>query len=163
WPGLPVVILLSPRMPPSTTALTAPWWPLTVDCTTWKCIFTLWKPGGKPGGGLQVTSPHLVEHLRVIGAHMQRNATVAADGRGSAGASEAEWMAGFENVHVAFPDANRVLMPVLDGLDLDIHAGTFTAIIGPSGCGKTTILNLLADVIKPTSGNVRIRGAEPGS
>jgi ABC-type nitrate/sulfonate/bicarbonate transport system ATPase subunit len=72
-------------------------------------------------------------------------------------------LARFEDVHVSFPDRAGCPVPVLDGLDLDIRAGSFTAIIGPSGCGKTTILNLLADAITPTSGRVTIRGAAPGS
>ena len=80
----------------------------------------------------------------------------------TAAPQDSEVLAQLEDVHVAFPDSNRNMSPVLEGLDLDVRAGTFTAIIGPSGCGKTTILNLLADVIQPTSGTVTIRGAKPG-
>ncbi len=72
-------------------------------------------------------------------------------------------LARFDDVHVSFPDRSGHPAPVLDGLDLDIQVGSFTAIIGPSGCGKTTILNLLADAIQPTSGTVTIRGGRPGS
>jgi NitT/TauT family transport system ATP-binding protein len=74
-----------------------------------------------------------------------------------------EILARFEDVHVSFPDRSNTEVPVLDGLNLDIRVGSFTAIIGPSGCGKTTILNLLADVIAPSSGSVTIRGERPGS
>ena len=43
------------------------------------------------------------------------------------------------NIHKTFaPDVT-----VLDGLDLKIEAGKFTALIGPSGCGKTTILCMI--------------------
>lgn len=66
----------------------------------------------------------------------------------------------FTDVHVSFGTPSRTA-PVLNGLDLEIRQGSFTAIIGPSGCGKTTILNLLADVIEPTSGQVRIHGKSP--
>jgi NitT/TauT family transport system ATP-binding protein len=69
----------------------------------------------------------------------------------------------FDDVHVDFPDRNDNPMPVLAGLNLEVGAETFTAIIGPSGCGKTTILNLLADVIEPTEGRVTIHGEKPGS
>jgi NitT/TauT family transport system ATP-binding protein len=76
---------------------------------------------------------------------------------------DSEVLARFDNVRVSFPDRAGNSVPVLDGLDLSIRAGSFTAIIGPSGCGKTTILNLLADAIKPTSGDVTIRGASPAA
>ncbi|MCP4797140.1 MAG: ATP-binding cassette domain-containing protein, partial [Phycisphaeraceae bacterium] len=41
----------------------------------------------------------------------------------------------------------------LDGLDLDIDAGRFVALMGPSGSGKTTLLNLLAGIDRPTRGS----------
>jgi NitT/TauT family transport system ATP-binding protein len=69
-------------------------------------------------------------------------------------------IAEFRDVRVSFEEQG-VEIPVLAGLDLEVHEGTFTAIIGPSGCGKTTILNLLADVISPSSGEVRVHGAAP--
>ena len=42
----------------------------------------------------------------------------------------------------------------LDGVDLDIAAGRFTAIMGPSGSGKSTLMNLAAGLDDPTSGEV---------
>ena len=52
---------------------------------------------------------------------------------------------------------------VLHELDLDIPAGDFVAIMGPSGSGKTTLLNLLGGLDRPTSGTVKIGGAELSS
>ena len=63
------------------------------------------------------------------------------------------------DVHKSFQrDTQRI--DVFTGLTLDIEAGSFTALMGPSGSGKSTLLNLLAGLDKPTSGVVRVGGAE---
>ena len=46
--------------------------------------------------------------------------------------------------------------PVLTGLDLDVPAGAFTAILGPSGSGKTTLLRLLAGFERADAGTITI-------
>ena len=46
----------------------------------------------------------------------------------------------------------------LDGVDLDIPAGSFTAIVGASGSGKSTMMHCLAGLDEPTSGQVRLLG-----
>ena len=48
----------------------------------------------------------------------------------------------------------------LQNVSLDIPAAKLTAILGPSGCGKTTLLKVIAGLIKPTSGSVKVRGNE---
>jgi putative ABC transport system ATP-binding protein len=44
----------------------------------------------------------------------------------------------------------------LDGISVELSAGSFTAIIGPSGSGKSTFLNVAAGLDRPTSGRVTI-------
>lgn len=49
----------------------------------------------------------------------------------------------------------------LDGIDLELPAGSFTALIGASGCGKSTLLRLIGDLDEPTAGAVTIGGERP--
>jgi putative ABC transport system ATP-binding protein len=52
------------------------------------------------------------------------------------------------------------IIPVLVGIDLDVQAGDFVALMGPSGSGKSTLLNLIAGIDKPSSGELRIAGVD---
>jgi putative ABC transport system ATP-binding protein len=47
---------------------------------------------------------------------------------------------------------------VLEGLDLDVPAGSYEALMGPSGSGKTTLLNLIAGLDRPNEGSVEVAG-----
>jgi putative ABC transport system ATP-binding protein len=63
------------------------------------------------------------------------------------------------NVYKIFQrDSEKI--EIFTGLTLDIAEGSFTALMGPSGSGKSTLLNLLAGLDKPTSGSIRVAGAE---
>jgi putative ABC transport system ATP-binding protein len=48
----------------------------------------------------------------------------------------------------------------LDGVNLSIGKGEFTAIVGPSGSGKTTLLNMIGGLDNPTSGTIVVDGIE---
>ena len=48
----------------------------------------------------------------------------------------------------------------VDGVDLQVAAGTLHSIIGPNGAGKTTLFNLISGALKPTRGQVFLRGRE---
>lgn len=47
----------------------------------------------------------------------------------------------------------------LKEVTVDIQKGEFISLLGPSGCGKTTLLRIMADLIQPTSGNIKVAGS----
>jgi iron complex transport system ATP-binding protein len=49
---------------------------------------------------------------------------------------------------------------VVDGLDLDVLAGSVTAVIGPNGCGKSTLLRALGRLMRPERGQVLLDGQD---
>lgn len=49
---------------------------------------------------------------------------------------------------------------LVDGVDLDIRPGRFTAVVGPSGCGKSSLLYLLGLIDRPTSGDLLLDGRD---
>jgi putative ABC transport system ATP-binding protein len=51
-------------------------------------------------------------------------------------------------------------IPVLQGIDLTVPAGSYIALMGPSGSGKTTLLNLVAGIDRPTGGSLEVCGYE---
>ena len=67
-------------------------------------------------------------------------------------------------VVIVTEDVTRVYEPdgipinALNGIDLTIKSGEFTALVGPSGSGKTTFLNIISGLDSPTEGKVLLAG-----
>jgi NitT/TauT family transport system ATP-binding protein len=61
------------------------------------------------------------------------------------------------DVHKTFT-ARRGSVEALHSIALTIDRGEFVSLIGPSGCGKSTLLRIIADLLQPTSGDVRVNG-----
>ena len=53
-------------------------------------------------------------------------------------------------------------LTALGGLEFEVGDREFVSIIGPSGCGKSTVLRLVADILQPTAGEIRIYGESAG-
>lgn len=70
---------------------------------------------------------------------------------GSKGSYDASASIVLRDIHKAFGGHK-----VLGGLNLDIHAGEFLALLGPSGCGKTTVLRIIAGFEAADAGTIAI-------
>jgi len=66
------------------------------------------------------------------------------------------------DLHKVYDETN-VPVHALNGVDLKIEEGEFTAIVGPSGSGKTTLLNMIGGLDTPSSGEVSINGTAVSS
>lgn len=78
---------------------------------------------------------------------------------GQAPLAAAEVVVSVRDVHKAYgPAGNRVL--ALEGISLDARRGEFLCMVGASGCGKTTLLNLISELDRPSSGEIAIDGRQ---
>ncbi|HEY0562792.1 MAG TPA: ABC transporter ATP-binding protein [Methylophilus sp.] len=64
-----------------------------------------------------------------------------------------------ENINMTFV-TNKGTFEALKDVNLNIKEGEFVSIIGHSGCGKSTVLNMIAGLLTPTSGNLFCAGRE---
>jgi ABC-type nitrate/sulfonate/bicarbonate transport system ATPase subunit len=64
-----------------------------------------------------------------------------------------------EGVGKTFRDRDDEVV-ALDGIDLEVSDGEFVSIVGPSGCGKSTLFNILAGLLEPSRGAIRVDGEE---
>ncbi len=59
-----------------------------------------------------------------------------------------------QNLVVEYYSAGYALRPI-NGLNLDVSAGSLVILLGPSGCGKTTLLSCLGGILRPKSGAIK--------
>ena len=62
----------------------------------------------------------------------------------------------FDHISKAYDNTAKVI----DDLTLDIYQGELVTLLGPSGCGKTTLLKMVNKLILPSSGAVKVNGAD---
>ncbi len=60
-----------------------------------------------------------------------------------------------DDLVVEYSSGGYAVRPI-DGLDLEVKAGSLTLLLGPSGCGKTTLLSCLGGILRPTSGRISL-------
>ena len=58
------------------------------------------------------------------------------------------------------PASGQPLVTVLHGIDLDIYAGEFVAVVGSSGSGKSTLMNILGCLDRPSDGSYHFQGQD---
>jgi NitT/TauT family transport system ATP-binding protein len=64
------------------------------------------------------------------------------------------------NINVRF-FTDRRSVTAIEGLSLDVAAGEFLTLLGPSGCGKSTFLRVVADLVRPSRGEISVLGSAP--
>jgi putative ABC transport system ATP-binding protein len=74
-------------------------------------------------------------------------------------APEPAYVVRMRDVHRTYRRGS-VLVPVLRGVDLEVSAGEWVAILGPSGSGKSTLLNILGLLDRPNRGTYELEGED---
>jgi len=64
------------------------------------------------------------------------------------------------NLSLTFETADAPVV-ALSKINLQVKAGEFVSLIGPSGCGKTTLMRVMADLERPTGGEITVNGLSP--
>ncbi|MEZ3433639.1 MAG: ABC transporter ATP-binding protein [Lachnospiraceae bacterium] len=62
-----------------------------------------------------------------------------------------------KNIHYAYHNLEGET-PALSGISFSLNKGEFVAIVGPSGCGKSTLLSIIAGLLVPEKGLIKING-----
>ena len=65
-----------------------------------------------------------------------------------------------KNLHKTYNPDSPIAVHALQGVDLEIKKGEFTAIVGPSGSGKSTLLNIIGGLDNLTDGSIEVGGSD---
>ncbi|MDG6926424.1 MAG: ABC transporter ATP-binding protein [Nitrososphaerota archaeon] len=84
---------------------------------------------------------------------------VASSDNGTKGPDVSQPVIQVEHVSLSFAK-EKASMPALVDISLTAYKNEFVAITGPSGCGKSTLLRIIAGLVRPTSGSVKLAGQE---
>jgi putative ABC transport system ATP-binding protein len=64
-----------------------------------------------------------------------------------------------QDLVVEYSSGGYAVRPI-NGLSLDVAAGSLLILLGPSGCGKTTLLSCLGGILRPKSGAIKFDGVD---
>ena len=64
-----------------------------------------------------------------------------------------------DDVSMVFGGKDRGVT-ALENIHFEVYKNEFISLLGPSGCGKSTLLRLMADLLQPTSGEIRIQNKD---
>ena len=67
----------------------------------------------------------------------------------------------FDGVSKVYRDRSGHEVEALAGVTFTVEAEELLAVVGPSGCGKSTLLNMVAGLVRPTTGTVAFEGTRP--
>jgi NitT/TauT family transport system ATP-binding protein len=87
---------------------------------------------------------------------MESSAVLAQPARAATGSPAVEC----RDLTVHFASERRTVT-ALERISLTVAEGSLLTLLGPSGCGKSTLLRVIADIIQPSSGSVRVLGRTP--
>jgi NitT/TauT family transport system ATP-binding protein len=88
-------------------------------------------------------------------------ASLSASANTKAAPSTTEPIVSIKGVNRRFKTPNGQIVAALQDVNLEIYPNEFVSIIGPSGCGKSTLLRIVADLLAPSDGDVRVNGKTP--
>ena len=80
------------------------------------------------------------------------------DRAGREAAAKTDALLSLQGIGKTYPDGAGQMNRVLAQVGFDVHAGEFVAIVGASGSGKTTLLKIMAGLVDPSEGRVRLGG-----